>query len=85
MIEVSDEGPGIDADTLDTLHQADFMKEKIQQPGSRGQGFGLSIAKLITEDAGGRFEIHSPIQPQKTGTRVCIKIPKVKSPLSNVS
>ena len=63
---ISDDGPGMDADTLDRV-QKPFMTTK-----ARGTGLGLSIARRLIEAHSGTFELWS--EPGK-GSRARVFFP----------
>lgn len=69
IIDVEDDGPGIDADSLSRLFDPFFTANK---PG--GTGLGLSVSHGIVDRAGGRIEVAS--QPG-CGARFTIVLPRV--------
>jgi signal transduction histidine kinase len=56
VIDVTDQGCGMDEKTMKTIFQP-FYSEK----GSRGTGLGLSITKKIVEENGGRIQVTSSV------------------------
>ncbi|MGM0575202.1 MAG: ATP-binding protein [Myxococcota bacterium] len=52
-IRVSDTGPGIPQETLDSIFEPFFTTK------SRGSGLGLTVAKRVIEDHGGRIQVES--------------------------
>ena len=71
-LQVSDDGPGIDAAVAQRLGQR-FVKSR----GSRGSGLGLAIARSVIERHGGRLRIEPTVQG--IGLRVALWWPKIKS------
>lgn len=65
-IEVTDDGPGISADTLPSICEPFFTTR------AEGTGLGLAIAKHYVEQHGGRLEITSRVGQ---GTTVRVKLP----------
>lgn len=55
-IEVRDDGPGVDAATMDSLRQP-FARGTSEAP---GHGLGLSIADEVARQSGGHLELASP-------------------------
>jgi signal transduction histidine kinase len=67
IIEVSDQGSGIDPDVLDRVFD-DFYSTK-----ERGSGLGLSIVRRLIGDMGGRVRVQS--EPGR-GSRFTIELPE---------
>jgi two-component system sensor histidine kinase HydH len=66
LITVSDEGAGMDQDTLDNIFVPFFTKKRT------GTGLGMSIAKKIVEAHGGKIQLRSG---SGKGTQVTIDLP----------
>ena len=64
-IEVSDSGPGVPPEILDRIFEPFFTSKEVGQ----GLGLGLSIAREIAEQHGGRLEFTG-------GSRFLLSIPK---------
>lgn len=69
IIEVIDDGKGIDPDRIDAVFTR-FEKG----PESNGSGLGLTITKSLVEAHGGAIEIESDID---AGTHVTVRLPTV--------
>jgi two-component system OmpR family sensor kinase len=61
VIEVSDEGPGIDPADLDRVFERFFRSDPSRTRASGGTGLGLSIVASIAEAHGGRAEVSSTV------------------------
>jgi signal transduction histidine kinase len=72
-VEVMDTGPGIPEDELPRIFD-DFYRGKNAQAG--GIGLGLSIAKRIVEDHGGRIWPASPYAESNKGAKFTFTLPK---------
>jgi signal transduction histidine kinase len=72
-VEVMDTGPGIPEDELPRIFD-DFYRGKNAQAG--GIGLGLSIAKRIVEDHGGRIWPASPYPESNKGAKFTFTLPK---------
>jgi signal transduction histidine kinase len=72
VFEISDNGVGMDADTLDKIFTPLFSSK-----GNKGTGLGLFISNSIVEQHGGTIEVESTAG---RGTHFQIEIPKKKSP-----
>jgi len=66
QIEVTDTGPGIDADKLDTIFEPFYTTK------GYGTGLGLAVSRRIVADHGGRIEVSSTVGK---GTQVCVRLP----------
>ena len=69
VIRVTDNGPGMDAETL----AAAFTPFYSNRPAGRGRGMGLARAKRIVQANGGEIWIDS--QPNQ-GTTVSVALPR---------
>lgn len=69
-VSISDEGPGIDAETLPLVFDRFYRGRRRDVPGS---GLGLAIAKVAVERANGTIDVQS--EPGK-GTRFTITLPR---------
>jgi signal transduction histidine kinase len=87
VIEVSDNGSGIDPDSLSRVFEPFFTTKDV----SKGTGLGLSICRNIIRDAGGTIEAQSELDRGTTfvvrlpaSTRVCgsksTQAPPIKAP-----
>ena len=65
--EISDNGPGMDADTRENLFKGFFSTK-----GTRGTGIGLTMAKRIVEGHQGTIEL---LSSRGTGTRFTVCLP----------
>ena len=69
-VNITDNGQGMDAATLDRLFEPFFSK----RPGEvRGTGLGLTISKAIIESHGGSIEAHS--DGDGKGSTFCVRLP----------
>ncbi|HVT88552.1 MAG TPA: ATP-binding protein [Tepidisphaeraceae bacterium] len=59
QIGVTDEGPGLSAESLNLIFQRFKQLESAQTPGAKGFGLGLSIVKQLTQINLGRVEVKS--------------------------
>jgi two-component system sensor histidine kinase ChvG len=75
-ITVEDEGPGIPPDNLESIFER-FYTERPSDTFGRNSGLGLSIARQIIEDAGGRIyaENRAPGNQQSGGARLIVELP----------
>lgn len=82
LIEVRDEGQGIDPSLLPRIF--DLFSQGAQTPDrpTGGLGLGLAIARSIVTAHGGRIEAISP--GQGLGTRLLVRIPLVMAEVSRV-
>ncbi len=77
LIEVSDEGEGIDEDLLPHLFQLFMQADESLARSKGGLGLGLPLVKGITELHGGEVRVHSEGPGQ--GTRIILDLPVVVS------
>ncbi|MCK5568523.1 MAG: ATP-binding protein, partial [Spirochaetes bacterium] len=70
LIEVEDQGSGMDEETLKSIFQPFFSKK-----GSKGTGLGLSVTQKIIKEHGGRIEIDSILNE---GSKFTIYLPLKK-------
>lgn len=68
-----DQGPGIEPEILNNLFHFDFMEQHVSEPGQKGSGFGLAVAKLLLREFDGDLEVSSSKTGEK-GTRVKISL-----------
>ena len=73
VIEVRDNGPGIDPDHLSRLTERFFRADPSRARAEGGSGLGLAIAEAATESHGGTLHITS--QPGH-GTAVTLRLPQ---------
>jgi signal transduction histidine kinase len=66
VIEVEDQGPGMDQETLDQLGKPFFTTKE------KGTGIGIPLCKKIIEDHGGQFIIKSELGK---GTKITFTLP----------
>lgn len=71
---VKDNGCGIPTDEIQKVVEIGFRGRNVQDPPTRGGGFGLTKAYYITRMFGGRMWIESPVEGEK-GTRIEIRLP----------
>jgi two-component system sensor histidine kinase ChvG len=74
-IKVEDEGPGIPPDNLESIFER-FYTERPGETFGKNSGLGLSIARQITENAGGR--IWAENKPQG-GARLIVDLPVART------
>ncbi len=70
QIEVTDQGPGMDAETLKRAQEPFYTTR------SHGTGLGLAIAQVMAKAHHGEFELSST--PGR-GTRACFRLPLLKT------
>jgi signal transduction histidine kinase len=70
VIEVKDDGAGMDALVLGRLFQPFFTTKEI----GRGTGLGLATTKVLVERAGGTIGVYSS---PGCGTRFTLRLPAV--------
>lgn len=71
VIEVSDEGPGIDPGDVARAFERGYLRSRYQGSRPVGSGLGLSIAARLVERLGGSITV----QPRSPGTTFVIRIP----------
>jgi len=74
VIEISDKGIGIPEEDQANIFEDFFRASNASEFG--GAGLGLSIAKKIVDAHEGSIEIHSPYQPETSGTKFTITLPR---------
>lgn len=72
VIEISDNGRGIDAEALPHIFDRFYRAEPSRNQLTGGSGLGLAIAKQIIEGHGGHIQAHSV---KGEGTRISIILP----------
>jgi two-component system, OmpR family, sensor histidine kinase ChvG len=79
-VTVEDDGPGISPDNLESIFER-FYTERPADTFGKNSGLGLSIARQITQNAGGRIwaENRAPTIPGKAsgGARFVVELPMV--------
>ena len=68
LIEIKDNGGGIDSDDMKSVFDPFFTTKEV----GRGTGLGLSVSKSIIENSGGTIHVESD---ESVGTRVVITLP----------
>jgi signal transduction histidine kinase len=74
VIEVTDEGIGIPPQDQEHIFD-DFFRASNAEEVS-GAGLGLSITKKIIDAHEGEISVESPYEPDKSGTRFTVRIPR---------
>ncbi|WP_045224243.1 sensor histidine kinase [Methyloterricola oryzae] len=74
MLEVEDDGPGIDPDERAHVFEPFFQGRAAREVGVKGTGFGLAIVSECVASHRGRVEALEP-RGRKTGARIRILIP----------
>ena len=69
---MEDRGIGISKKDAPTLFERFFRADKGREQNAKGSGLGLSIAKWIVQEHGGRLEVTSV---ENVGTRFRILLP----------
>jgi signal transduction histidine kinase len=82
VFEISDTGPGIDADDLPHLFDRFWQARRTARLGT---GLGLAIAKGIVEAHGGRIEVRSVVGVGSTFRFAVPLVPTMASPRSSPS
>ena len=59
VIEVSDQGPGIEAHDLSHIFERFYRGRRAYQHSPRGTGLGLALVKATIEAHGGEINVHS--------------------------
>jgi len=77
VISVSDQGPGIPPDNLETIFQRFYTSRPKGTAFGGNSGLGLSIARQIIEAAAGRIyaENRAPGNSQGEGARLIVELP----------
>jgi signal transduction histidine kinase len=73
---ISDQGPGIPADELETVFEA-FVQSSRTRDGSGGTGLGLTLCRKIIGVHGGRIEARNGADG---GTQIVLRLPKAPAP-----
>lgn len=68
-LEVTDQGCGMDADTLQRLFQPYFTTK-----GKKGTGLGMTVIQQLVAYAGGFVDVESKLG---SGTRILIRLPRI--------
>ncbi|MDH4392861.1 MAG: PAS domain S-box protein [Aquabacterium sp.] len=76
-VSVSDQGPGIPADELDTVFEP-FVQSSRTRDGAGGTGLGLAISRRIMGAHGGSIRAELPAEG---GTRIVIQLPAPALPV----
>jgi signal transduction histidine kinase len=74
VITVTDEGMGIPPEDQQHIFEDFFRASNADEIG--GAGLGLSITKKIVEAHKGQIEVESPYQPDKSGARFTVILPR---------
>ncbi|MBS9478384.1 sensor histidine kinase [Ancylobacter radicis] len=75
VIAVTDDGPGIPADTLPHVFEKFVRAPRAAGDGGDGSGLGLAITRGIVEAHGGSVSARSPAPGQRSGTRIALRLP----------
>jgi two-component system sensor histidine kinase ChvG len=73
-VTVEDEGPGIPEGNLESIFER-FYTERPGENFGRNSGLGLSIARQITANAGGRIFAENRTGPGEHGARLVVELP----------
>jgi signal transduction histidine kinase len=74
VIEVMDEGPGIPPEDQPFIFEDFYRGREADQVG--GSGLGLPIAQKIVDAHRGTISVESPYDPEKTGAKFTVTIPR---------
>lgn len=74
LLEVEDDGPGIDPDERSHVFEPFFQGRAAREVGVKGTGFGLAIVSECVASHRGKVEALEP-RGRKTGARIRIQIP----------
>jgi two-component system sensor histidine kinase ChvG len=83
-VMVEDEGPGIPPDNLESIFERFYTERPVETFG-KNSGLGLSIARQITESAGGRIWAENRLASQETddrhsgGARLIVDLPVART------
>jgi len=82
-VTVEDEGPGIPPDNLESIFER-FYTERPGETFGKNSGLGLSIARQITENAGGRIRAENRPAPdgvpgKSGGARLIVELPVART------
>jgi two-component system sensor histidine kinase BaeS len=72
-LDVSDTGPGIQADDLPHIFEKFYVARNYRKVRPEGSGLGLSIVHEIVEAMGGSVEARS--DPERSGTAISVRLP----------
>ncbi len=75
VIAVTDDGPGIPAETLPHVFEKFVRAPRGSGDGGDGSGLGLAITRGIVEAHGGSVSARSPAPGQRSGTRIALRLP----------
>lgn len=80
VIAVTDDGPGIPAETLPHVFEKFVRAAHKTGDGGDGSGLGLAITRGIVEAHGGSVSARSPAPGQRAGTRIAMRLPLTEQP-----
>ncbi|SCW44947.1 sensor histidine kinase [Ancylobacter rudongensis] len=75
VIAVTDDGPGIPAETLPHVFEKFVRAPRGAGDGGDGSGLGLAITRGIVEAHGGSVSARSPAPGQTSGARIALRLP----------
>ncbi|WAC29417.1 sensor histidine kinase [Ancylobacter sp. SL191] len=75
VIAVTDDGPGIPAETLPHVFEKFVRAPRGAGDGGDGSGLGLAITRGVVEAHGGSVSARSPAPGQRNGTRIALRLP----------
>ncbi|WP_018390753.1 sensor histidine kinase KdpD [Ancylobacter sp. FA202] len=75
VIAVTDDGPGIPAETLPHVFEKFVRAPRGAGDGGDGSGLGLAITRGIVEAHGGSVAARSPAPGQTNGARIALRLP----------